>query len=195
MEFPQMNIEKSAGTIVEMKTNNGIIKIKLFDSLVPKTVKNFIGLIEEGFYNNTVFHRVIKNFMIQGGDPTGTGMGGKSIYDDKAFEDEFVDNLFNLRGAISMANSGPNTNKSQFFIVQSKNVDKRLKKEMLDKYSEEIVNEYIENGGTPWLDKHHTVFGQVIEGLDIIDKIADKNVDYTDKPIDAVIIEKIEIKK
>ena len=113
MTYPQLDLENYKGTTAIINTNHGKMTVKLFDSLAPKTVKNFIELSKEGYYDGVIFHRIIKDFMIQGGDPTGTGMGGSSIYGEK-FEDEFSMDLFNLRGALSMANAGPNTNGSQF---------------------------------------------------------------------------------
>lgn len=120
--FPQLTTDVQAGEVlVEMNTTLGTIKIKLFPEQAPKTVENFLGHAKSGYYNGIIFHRVIQDFMIQGGDPTGTGMGGESIWGD-SFEDEFSNELFNLRGALSMANAGPNTNGSQFFIVQMKHL-------------------------------------------------------------------------
>jgi len=116
--FPQLTTDVQAGEVlVEMNTTLGAIKIKLFPEFAPKTVENFLGHAKSGYYNGIIFHRVIQDFMIQGGDPTGTGMGGESIWGD-SFEDEFSDKLFNLRGALSMANAGPNTNGSQFFLYK-----------------------------------------------------------------------------
>ena len=129
-------------------------------------------------------------------DPTGTGRGGESIW-GRSFKDEFAVELHNVRGALSMANSGPNTNGSQFFIVQSKEIDSRFLSQMKnipDSFPENIVNAYAENGGTPWLDFKHTVFGQVVEGMDVVDKIAGVKVDMLDKPYDDVVIESIDIK-
>jgi Peptidyl-prolyl cis-trans isomerase (rotamase) - cyclophilin family len=102
MSYPQLDLANASGSVATINTNHGAIKIQLFDELVPKTVKNFIELAKKGYYNGVIFHRVIPDFMIQGGDPTGTGMGGESIYGD-SFEDEFTDQLFNLDGALSMA--------------------------------------------------------------------------------------------
>jgi peptidyl-prolyl cis-trans isomerase B (cyclophilin B) len=138
-------------------------------------------LIKQGYYDGIILHRVINEFMIQGGDPTGTGMGGESIW-GKPFADEFSDEVFNLRGALSMANAGPNTNGSQFFIVQANKVPARMLRSLTGVVPDEIVTAYGQNGGTPWLDKHHTVFGQVIKGMDVIDKMAIQKVDYADKP-------------
>ena len=118
--FPQLQPTENDKKVI-MKTNKGDITIRLFPDMAPKTVENFLGLAESGYYDGIIFHRVIDNFMIQGGDPTGTGMGGSSIWGD-SFEDEFSMNLFNLNGALSMANAGPNTNGSQFFIVTAKEV-------------------------------------------------------------------------
>ncbi len=186
----------AAGDIVAtMKTNMGDIKIKLFPKEAPKTVENFVTHAKDGYYNGLIFHRVIKDFMIQGGDPTGTGMGGESIW-GRSFEDEFDPALHNLRGALSMANAGPNTNGSQFFIVQASEVPAHLLSQMAqmpEAFPETTVNAYKELGGTPWLDFRHTVFGQVIEGMDIVDSIANVKVAAQDKPVNDVIIETIEI--
>ena len=119
--YPQLNLENENTVEAVIKTNKGDITVQLFESRAPKTVKNFIELSQKGYYDGVIFHLVIPNFMIQGGDPTGSGMGGESIYGEK-FEDEFSVELFNLRGALSMANAGPNTNGSQFFIVTMNDV-------------------------------------------------------------------------
>ena len=184
-------------TVAVMHTNMGDIHIKLFADKAPKTVKNFVTHAKNGYYNGLIFHRVIKDFMIQGGDPTGTGMGGESIY-GSSFEDEFDPSLHNLRGALSMANAGPNTNGSQFFIVQAKTVPDNMidqMRSMPDSFPEDIVDFYEKNGGTPWLDFRHTVFGQVFEGMDIVDKIASVEVGAADKPVEDVVITSIEIKE
>lgn len=179
-----------------MHTNMGDIKIKLFQSEVPKTVKNFVELSKSGYYNGIIFHRVIKDFMIQGGDPTGTGMGGSSIYGEK-FEDEFSVKLHNIRGALSMANAGPNTNGSQFFIVQASTVPDGMTEQMkvlTDRgFPEESIADYEELGGTPWLDFKHSVFGFVYEGMDVVDGIANVRCGAGDKPMHDVVIEGIEI--
>ena len=184
-------------TVAVMHTNMGDIHIKLFADKAPKTVKNFVTHAKNGYYDGLIFHRVINDFMIQGGDPTGTGMGGESIY-GSSFEDEFDPSLHNLRGALSMANAGPNTNGSQFFIVQAKTVPDNMidqMRSMPDSFPEDIVDFYEKNGGTPWLDFRHTVFGQVFEGMDTVDKIAETEVGAADKPIEDVIINSIEIKE
>ena len=191
--FPQLDAE-NATIKATIKTNMGDIKLALFKEQAPKTVDYFIGLSKEGKYDNVIFHRVINGFMIQGGDPTGTGMGGESIY-GKSFEDEFSNELFNIRGALSMANAGPNTNGSQFFIVQAKNIPDEMFDQMKEAgYPEEIIEAYKE-GGTPWLDHRHTVFGQVISGMDVVDKIAAVETTFGDKPKDDVVIVGVEIEE
>ncbi|MEH7118740.1 peptidylprolyl isomerase [Neobacillus vireti] len=194
--FPQLSKEVADNEkLVEMETSMGTIKIKLFPEYAPKAVKNFVKHSQEGYYDGLIFHRVIKDFMIQGGDPNGNGTGGESIW-KTPFEDEFSEHLYNLRGALSMANSGANTNGSQFFIVQKTSLDPAMKEEMEKAgYPKEIIEAYDKNGGTPWLDHRHTVFGQVIEGMDIVDKIADTKVDAKDKPEKDVVIKGIKVLK
>lgn len=195
--FPQLTTEVAKNEkLVEMETSMGTVKIKLFPEYAPKAVENFIKLSEKGYYDGVIFHRVIPDFMIQGGDPDGTGMGGESIF-GKPFVDEFSNKLYNLRGALSMANTGmPSTNGSQFFIVQNKSVDANAIGTMEQKhYAKEIIDAYEKNGGTPWLDHHHTVFGQVIDGMDVVDKIASVKTGANDKPVEDVIIKKINVVK
>jgi peptidyl-prolyl cis-trans isomerase B (cyclophilin B) len=145
-----------------MHTNHGAITIELFDDDAPKTVENFRKLAGDGFYDGVIFHRVIRDFMIQGGDPTGTGTGGPGY----TFEDEFNDNKV-VRGALAMANAGPNTNGSQFFIVTT--------------------------AEAPWLDGKHTVFGRVVDGMDTVDAIEGQPTDARDKPVEDAKIERIEL--
>jgi peptidyl-prolyl cis-trans isomerase B (cyclophilin B) len=145
-----------------LHTNNGDITIELFDEEAPKTVENFTKLATDKFYDGVIFHRVIKDFMIQGGDPTGTGRGGPGY----TFEDEFNDHKI-VRGALAMANAGPNTNGSQFFIVTT--------------------------DAAPWLDGKHTVFGQVVEGMDVVDKIEAADTDRNDRPAQDVVIERVDL--
>ena len=155
-------------TVAIIKTNMGTIEIELFADKTPKTVENFVGLAEKGYYDGVIFHRVIKNFMIQGGDPTGTGRGGASFWGGK-FEDEFVSDLkFDGAGILAMANAGPNTNGSQFFITLA---------------------------ATPWLDGHHTIFGKVISGMDVVYAIGEVKTGEGDKPINAVVMEEVTIEK
>ncbi|WP_430483038.1 peptidylprolyl isomerase [Rossellomorea marisflavi] len=194
--YPQLTKEVTGNEkLVEMKTSMGTIKIKLFPDQAPKAVENFVTHSEKGYYDGLKFHRVINDFMIQGGDPEGTGMGGESIW-GKPFEDEFSPELFNLRGALSMANSGPDTNGSQFFIVQNKAVDPDVEEQMKSAgFPKEVIESYMKNGGTPWLDQKHTVFGQVIEGMDVVDDIAAVEVGDQDAPKKDVIIESIKVVK
>lgn len=191
--YPQLSTEVAANeALVVMNTTMGPIKIKLFPEKAPKTVENFLTHAENGYYDGIIFHRVIPEFMIQGGDPTGTGMGGESIFGG-SFQDEFTMDLFNLRGALSMANAGPNTNGSQFFIVQANNANGSAKQLTDGGWPEEIAQAYEKMGGTPHLDQKHTVFGQVIEGMDVVDKIASAKADRSDKPVEEISIESIEI--
>ena len=143
-----------------MHTNHGDITLELFDEEAPNTVENFRKLAGDSFYNGVIFHRVIKDFMIQGGDPTGTGTGGPGY----TFEDEFNEHKI-VRGALAMANAGPNTNGSQFFIVTT--------------------------DAAPWLDGKHTVFGHVVEGMEVVDKIEGGETDARDKPVDEARIESV----
>jgi len=145
-----------------MHTNHGAIELELFDEDAPKTVENFRKLAADGFYDGVIFHRVIKDFMIQGGDPTGTGTGGPGY----TFEDEFNDHKVE-RGALAMANAGPNTNGSQFFVVTT--------------------------DAAPWLDGKHTVFGRVTGGMDAVDSIEGTETDAADKPSSDAVIERIEL--
>jgi peptidyl-prolyl cis-trans isomerase B (cyclophilin B) len=186
---------KSGDIVSKMKTSMGDITIKMLPSVAPKAVENFTTHAKNGYYNGLTFHRVMKDFMIQGGDPNGTGTGGQSIW-GSSFEDEFSREAFNFKGALSMANSGRNTNGSQFFIVQLDNVDPRLISQMDDAgFPDEAIEKYKEIGGTPWLDGKHTVFGQVIEGMDIVDAIAKTPTGANDRPLTPVIIESIEVKE
>ena len=154
--------------IVILETTQGNISLKLFPSVAPKAVENFIGLVEKGYYNGIIFHRVIKDFMIQGGDPTGTGTGGESLW-GKSFEDEFSPSAtFDKPGILAMANAGPSTNGSQFFITTQP---------------------------TPWLNRKHTIFGEVSAGYDVVQKIENVAVDGNDKPRADQIITKAYVQK
>lgn len=162
-EVEKLDVEDNMNTIVELETNMGIMKIKLFDDKAPKTAKNFKDLVSKGFYDGIIFHRVIKNFMIQGGDPTGTGSGGPGY----EIADEFGPGLkHSKKGILSMANSGPNTGGSQFFIT--------------------LV-------ATPWLDGKHAIFGEVIEGIDVLDKIGSTPTNPGDRPKTEVKIVKARV--
>lgn len=194
--FSQLDKPKSGETVADIKTNRGEIKVRLFPDKAPKAVENFVTHAKNGYYDGLIFHRVIDNFMIQGGDPTGTGCGGESIW-GSAFEDEFDLDLHNLRGALSMANSGRNTNGSQFFIVQAKSVPNGMISQMEEMSDQGFPYGTIENykavGGTPWLDFRHTVFGQVFEGMDVVDDIASVKCDQSDRPAFDVVIDGIDI--
>jgi cyclophilin family peptidyl-prolyl cis-trans isomerase len=147
---------------VTLHTSEGAIELELYPDEAPTTVENFLKLSRDGFYDGVIFHRVIPDFMIQGGDPTGTGTGGPGYQ----FEDEFNEHRV-VRGALAMANAGPNTNGSQFFIVTAE--------------------------ATPWLDGKHTVFGRVSGGMDVVDRIAAADRDANDRPLEAIAIERIEL--
>ena len=149
-------------SVATISTNHGDITLELFDADAPKTVDNFKKLAGDGFYDGVIFHRVIRDFMIQGGDPTGTGTGGPGY----TFEDEFNQHRI-VRGALAMANAGPNTNGSQFFIVTT--------------------------DAAPWLDGKHTVFGQVTSGMEAVDAIEGLPTGARDKPEDDALIERIEL--
>lgn len=178
--------------IAVVHTSMGDVQIMFFPDKAPKAVENFITHAKNGYYNGLKFHRVMDGFMIQGGDPKGTGTGGESIW-GTAFEDEFSTELFNFRGALSMANSGANTNGSQFFIVQAPVIPQGMDTQMKNAgFPEGAITKYQELGGTPWLDQKHTVFGQVISGMDVVDAIAAVEVNSADAPLEPVIIESIE---
>ena len=190
MTFPQLDLSDNK-LIAHIQTNKGEISIALFPDKAPKTVENFMGLAKPGKYDGVIFHRVIKDFMIQGGDPTGTGYGGESFF-GHPFADEFSTDLFNFNGALSMANSGPNSNGSQFFIVTAKDVPDMLIEQMqMLQWPEEVIATYRDNGGAPWLDQKHTVFGQVIDGMETVYAIEEVSTDDNDKPIDDIVIENI----
>ncbi len=159
---------KAKEPIVVLETNEGNIELKLFPKVAPKAVENFVKLAETGYYNGVTFHRVIKGFMIQGGDPTGTGMGGESIW-HKEFENEYAPNVvFDEPGILAMANRGPNTNGSQFFITVAP---------------------------TPWLNGGYTIFGKVVKGFDVVKKIDLTKTDPRDRPIKKKFIKKAYLKK
>ncbi len=218
----QLEKPKKGEEIAVVKTNQGSFKIRFFPEAAPKAVENFVTHSKNGYYNGLIFHRVIENFMIQGGDPQGTGVGGESIW-GKDFEDEFSKDLLNVTGALSMANRGANTNGSQFFInyeepedfrgwdnfsqaydVYKQNKDRFTKMYGttldMEKVTDKYKSLYEKNGGNPNLDGYystagtgHTVFGQVFEGLDVVKKISTVETDSNNKPLQDVIIEGIEI--
>lgn len=194
LNFPQVDTSLVEGPVATIKTNHGDMKFKLFPDHAPKTVANFVALAKDGYYDGIIFHRIIQDFMIQGGDPTGTGMGGQSIYGD-SFEDEFSEELYNVRGALSMANAGPNTNGSQFFIVQNSKIPYAQKELERGGWPAPIAELYAAKGGTPHLDRRHTVFGQLMDeaSYKVLDEIAAVETGAQDKPVEDVIIETIEV--
>ena len=187
-------LELKDGVKAVIKTNRGDMTFVLLPEAAPKAVENFTTHAKNGYYDGLIFHRVIKDFMIQGGDPNGTGMGVDAIW-GVPFNDEFALDARNYYGALSMANSGPNTNGSQFFIVQAKTAPQQMldqMEELTDKgYPRECIDNYKKVGGTPWLDFHHTVFGQLIEGADVLEDIAAVQTGMNDKPVYDVVIESI----
>ena len=194
--FNQLEKPQSGDIVVKMRTNYGDLLFRMFPDRAPQACENFLTHAKNGYYDGLIFHRVINDFMIQGGDPTGTGMGGESIW-GKAFEDEFDVDLHNFRGALSMANSGPHTNGSQFFVVQADKVPAMMLSQMeglTDKgFPYQVQENYKKVGGTPWLDFKHTVFGQLYDGFDVLDAIAAVKVDTGDKPLNDVVIDGIDI--
>lgn len=199
--FPQLSTEIAENeAAVKLKTTAGDITIKLFPEEAPLAVENFLTHAKEGYYNNIIFHRVINNFMIQGGDPEGNGTGGQSIWAGKddskdagnGFKNEQSAFLYNIRGSLAMANAGADTNGSQFFINQ--NPADASGQLTTDKYPNKIIKAY-KNGGNPSLDGGYTVFGQVTEGMDIVDQIAATETDDKDKPKTDITITNIEIIK
>ncbi|WFA10238.1 peptidylprolyl isomerase [Tissierella sp. Yu-01] len=197
MTLEQLNLPKAGDEVAVIKTNFGEIKVRFFPEIAPKAVENFKTHAKNGYYDGIAFHRVIKEFMIQGGDPEGTGRGGESIW-GRSFEDEFDINYRNIRGALSMANAGPGTNGSQFFIVQKTETEKDIIDQMRAAgeekgYPKDVVDAYEELGGTFWLDYKHTVFGHVYEGMDVVDKIAGIEVDRNSMPMEPVIMETVQI--
>ena len=187
--------------MIILHTNKGDIKIELDFDKAPVTAKNFEQYVKDGFYDGVIFHRVIKGFMIQSGDPKGNGTGGESIWygknqkidSGKGFKNETSAYLYNLRGALSMANAASdNTNGSQFFINQNQTDSSSKLSE--SKYPAQIIKAY-KKGGNPSLDGDYTVFGQVIDGMDIVDKIAESETDENNKPKNEIKIQKIEVIK
>lgn len=196
LELPQLNSTVADDEyLVEMVTTEGSIKIKLFPEQAPKAVENFVKHAKDGYYKDTPFHRVIKDFMIQGGDPKGDGTGGESIW-KKGFKTEDSNQLYNIRGALSMARAqSRSSNGSQFFIVTNQeDVSDGL---AIQYYPEKIIEQY-KKGGAPQLDGEYTVFGQVTEGMDVVDKIADGEVKDNGSgeestPVDPVKVTEIKI--
>ena len=178
-----------------IETSEGTIKILLFEKYAPKAVFNFVTLAENGYYDNTVFHRTIENFCVQGGSPDGSPSGGTSCW-GLEFEDEFSDNLHHYSGAVSMANHGDDTNGSQFFFVTSPvgQLEDDYKESMEENgWREEVIEAYEQAGGIPTLDYRYTVFGQIYDGLNVVYKISRSETDENDRPEKDVIIKSITI--
>lgn len=220
-ELPQLEGVKKGDTIATIHTSKGDIKVWFFPEYAPKAVENFTTHAKEGYYNGVTFHRVIKDMMIQSGDPTGEGGGGESIWGE-SFENEVTPNLRNFRGALCMANSdylNP-TNNSQFYIVQASN--KEVGNELANQvqgdnnkavlygdnvvigkdgkpltngefFSDEVVKAYGNLGGYPSLDMKYTVFGQVYEGIEVVDAIDSLETDENHRPLEDVTITGIEV--
>jgi peptidyl-prolyl cis-trans isomerase B (cyclophilin B) len=189
---------KTGDQIAIIETSMGNIKVMFFKEVAPKAVENFITHAKDGYYDSVTFHRVIQGFMIQGGDPLGNGMGGESIW-GKPFANEISLEARHFRGALAMANAGPDTNGSQFYIVQAgtEGIDDAMLRQCELRSGREIPQnikeDYKKYGGAPFLDGDYTVFGQVIEGMDTVDKIAAVRVDWNDKPLNKVVINKITV--
>ncbi len=216
--LPQLSAPKSGEDIAVMETSLGTIKLRFFPEYAPKSVENFVTHAKDGYYDNVTFHRVIKDFVIQSGDPTGTGSGGESIWKG-VFEAEITPSLHHIRGALAMAHTpdSVDTNGSQFYIVQNDKVAEEAKAELeriLEQQDEpigkdendneilmsmlfptEIAQKYLEVGGSPELDYGYTVFGQVIEGMDIVDKIAAVDVGDNNKPNEDIVIKSIKFEQ
>lgn len=187
-----LQFQPAKGEVATLKTNRGDIKLMFFPEQCPKCVENWITHAKNGYYDGVIFHRVIKDFMIQGGDPDGTGMGGESIW-GKGIADEYCDDLFHFAGALCMAKSSmPNSIGSQFYIVHGADVSEQEGIQMeRNGWPAEVVEKYKEIGGAAFLDQKYTVFGHTVAGLDVVDAIANVRVGYSDKPVDDVIIESI----
>lgn len=214
--YPQLEEPMNGESIVTIHTTMGDIKAVLYKNYAPKAVENFITHAQNGYYDGLKFHRVIEGFMIQGGDPKGDGTGGESIWGGK-FDDEISPDLRHFRGALAMANSGPDSNGSQFYIVQNNKLDQALVDEFevvrgkqdelvaedtdvrfKDVYPEKVIDHYIENGGCPHLDFSYTIFGQVLEGFETVDSIAAIEVKESangemSTPVEDVIITSIDV--
>lgn len=173
--------------VAVLETTKGNITVRLFDKIAPLAVENFVTLAKQGTYDGIAFNKVVDNYLIQSGDYN--GVGGGSIWGD-GFADEFSMELWHFCGALSMANNGPDSNGSEFFIVQAGALDEQVKNELLEEpdYPKEVVGQYLQTGGAPWLDGKNTVFGYVIEGMDVVNAIAGVNTDENFRPTEDVTI-------
>ncbi|MBQ8604854.1 MAG: peptidylprolyl isomerase [Oscillospiraceae bacterium] len=189
----QLQQPQSGDTIATITTSEGEIKVLLFPDYAPKAVQNFISLAGNGYYDGTTFHRVVEDFVVQGGSPDGSAGGGTSCW-GLEFEDEFSDKLHHYCGALSMANHGADTNGSQFFFVTSpvgSLADDALTQMETAGWREEIISAYRQAGGMPELDYRYTVFGQIYEGLNVAYKISRAETDTAEKPVDDIVIESV----
>ena len=191
----QLQKPEKGDKVAVIETSEGTIKILLFEKYAPKAVFNFVTLAENGYYDNTVFHRTIENFCVQGGSPDGSPSGGTSCW-GLEFEDEFSDNLHHYNGAVSMANHGDDTNGSQFFFVTSAvgQLEDDYKESMEENgWREEVISAYKQAGGIPTLDYRYTVFGQIYDGLNVAYKISRSETDENDRPEKDVVIKSVTI--
>lgn len=189
-----LQFQPPVGETATIKTNKGDIKVMFFPGEAPKCVENFLTHARNCYYDDLIFHRVIREFMVQGGDPDGTGMGGESIW-GHGIADEYSSRLYHFRGALCMAkSSAPNSIGSQFYLVQgAKLTDDILEQLRKNGWPLDAVDKYAEVGGYPFLDRKYTVIGQVFEGLDVLETISKVQTDYNDKPLVDVTIQEITV--
>lgn len=197
----QYGMPADGDEIAVIHTSLGNITVRFFPEEAPKAVKNFVTHAKDGYYDGLTFYRVINEFMIQSGSPDNTGSTGESIYGG-GFENELSAKLHHLHGALAMANSGvANSNTSQWFIVQNKILSSSYHTSLADTqksepqygYTKKVIDAYKKDGGAPWCDQKYTVFGQVIDGLDVVDRIGRMRTDDDDRPVEDVIVERVEI--
>ncbi|MCH3904356.1 MAG: peptidylprolyl isomerase [Lactobacillus sp.] len=194
-DFPQLSLTNVEGPQALVKTNYGDFLIQLFEKEAPMLVENFVRLAQSRYYDGTVFYKIDPDFALQGGSTKLDGTGGKSAW-GHPIENEFAPNLFHFRGAVSMVSEQPqtNTNSSQFFVVQNKHTPEQYLKQLEEAgYPEDVINTYKQNGGLPILDQRYSIFGQVVQGLDVVDKIAGVEIDKDNHPVKPVKIETVEI--
>lgn len=196
MQFFDKPMEGAKLAVLE--TTKGSITLMFFEDAAPLAVENFLTHAQNGYYDHVLFHRVIPGFMVQSGDPEGTGRGGKSIWGG-VFRNEVSDDCRNYRGALAMANAGPDTNGSQFYIVQAgpeqldEGVLASLERRTGSKIPDNAKEAYLRVGGAPWLDGGYTVFGRVIDGMNVVDAIAAVETGYGDRPVQPVYIERVTV--
>ncbi len=190
---PQLAGPKEGDTIAIFDTSYGTFKAVLFPQYAPKTVENFVALAKQGYYDGLLFHRIVANFVIQTGDPTGVGNGGESATGNFV-KDEFTDDLHHYGGALGMANAGPDKNTSQFYVANNTTVEKNTLEKMTTLgYSAAVIEGYKSFGGVPALDFRYTVFGQVYEGMDVVNKINAVEVDKDDRPVKDIVVNSVTV--